>query len=509
MTVGLVGVGVDLARRRGPGRVLLVRAAASRARGSRRRRGRRTRAGRPARRGARGRAAHSSVPSASVPSSHARVELDGELGRLAGALEAALLGRRQDVRRRRRRARRRRPAARRPSRSRSAASAGPAGRSPGSWPPRGRSRPPRAGRRSRRAARAAGRGRGRTAGTGRRRRCRGRTSGAPRCAARRRRRSRGGRCGVSRSRSKAASGERPAGSSASTAARCAAVGGELGEDRLAAAVAEQVVVLVEADAGARRPGCRGRAAGSGPRRGRRSWSSSGPGSGRGRGPRKRRERERLIGHGTSSGTRSLRRRRWSRSAESCRLGVGRCGQAVGSRRRRRVRRRRARPGRVSASAARVAVDRRLDVGGGHAVVGHGADLAVGIFHHHDAARSERGEERRPVALDLEQDEVRADPRRGRAGRGVGWAVPPAATTPSISDSASARRRALAWSSARRSIMPSGPSRQGDQPGRGEDAGLAHPATDHLAGAARAPDEVARTDDDRADRAGERPSTGRT
>ena len=51
-------------------------------------------------------------------------------------------------------------------------------------------------------------------------------------------------------------------------------------------------------------------------------------------------------------------------------------------------------------------------------------------------------------------------------------------------------------------MPSGPSRQGDQPGRREDPGLAHPAADHLPGAARAPDDVAPADDDRADRAGE-------
>ena len=37
-------------------------------------------------------------------------------------------------------------------------------------------------------------------------------------------------------------------------------------------------------------------------------------------------------------------------------------------------------------------------------------------------------------------------------------------------------------------MPSGPSRQRDQPGRREDAGLAHPATDQLARPSRAPDE---------------------
>ena len=49
---------------------------------------------------------------------------------------------------------------------------------------------------------------------------------------------------ISRSRSNRASGESPAGSRASTAARCARSSCELADDRLAAAVAEQVVVLV-------------------------------------------------------------------------------------------------------------------------------------------------------------------------------------------------------------------------------------------------------------------------
>ena len=61
-------------------------------------------------------------------------------------------------------------------------------------PPRGASARLRGDRRSRPAARRAGRGRARTAGTGRRRPCRAPAIGAPRCAARRPRRSRGGRC---------------------------------------------------------------------------------------------------------------------------------------------------------------------------------------------------------------------------------------------------------------------------------------------------------------------------
>ena len=54
----------------------------------------------------------------------------------------------------------------------------------------------------------------------------------------------------SRSRSKRASARAPAGSSASTRGEVVAFGGELGKDRLAASVAEQVVVLVETDGGA-------------------------------------------------------------------------------------------------------------------------------------------------------------------------------------------------------------------------------------------------------------------
>ena len=54
----------------------------------------------------------------------------------------------------------------------------------------------------------------------------------------------------SRSRSNDAVGDRPAGSIASTAARCARSASSSAEDGLAAAVAEQVVVLVQAERGA-------------------------------------------------------------------------------------------------------------------------------------------------------------------------------------------------------------------------------------------------------------------
>ena len=137
-----------------------------------------------------------------------RVELDRDLGGLGGALEAALLGAGQDAVAGRDELVEEGRQVARPCRSRSAASAGPAGRSPGSSPPRDRCRRPRAGRRSRPAARRAARGRARTAGRGRRRPCRARTTVAPRSAGRRCRRSRGGGCG---SRGRARSGPRRTG----------------------------------------------------------------------------------------------------------------------------------------------------------------------------------------------------------------------------------------------------------------------------------------------------------
>ena len=75
-------------------------------------------------------------------------------------------------------------------------------------------------------------------------------------------------------------------------------------------------------------------------------------------------------------------------------------------------------------------------------------------------------------------------------------------TPGIDARASASRRALAWSSASRSIIPVGSVAQGDQPGRGDDPGLAHPAAHQLAGATGAGDERGVADDERSDRAGQ-------
>ena len=58
-------------------------------------------------------------------------------------------------------------------------------------------------------------------------------------------------------------------------------------------------------------------------------------------------------------------------------------------------------------------------------------------------------------------------------------------------------------------MPSRAVLERDEPGRRDDARLAHAAAEQLPGAVRAADERARPDDDRADRAAEALSTGRT
>ena len=93
-------------------------------------------------------------------------------------------------------------------------------------------------------------------------------------------------------------------------------------------------------------------------------------------------------------------------------------------------------------------------------------------------------------------------RSGSSGPGAGWAVPPAATMPSIAGQGLGQAAGVGVVLGEAVDHPVRAVGQGDEAGRGEDPGLAHPATDHLAGPARAPDDVARPDDDRADRAGE-------
>ena len=343
----------------------------------------------------------------------ARVQLDGDLGRLARALEAALLGGRQDVRRRPRRV-----SSKKVGSSRRGLDLDPLpepdlrDRSRGSSIPRGRWRSPRAGRRSRRAARGAARGRGRTAGTGCRRRGRARTSDAPRCGGRPRRRSPGGRCGArararSAPRRRAPPGRSPRPRRGARDPRPARRGQPPGSRRRAG----------RRPGGARAtcpgPGCRGRAAEArldevveARRRAARATPRA-PGAGAARQVVARSSGCDLRRAGRAARVDSWRGAARSRSRPS-RDPCGRSGWCG--------HRHRAGLGERGPRGSRS----RLDVGGGHPIVGHGADLPVGIFHHHDIPRPQRGEECRPVALDPEDDEVRAHASRvQRSGRRLG------------------------------------------------------------------------------------------
>ena len=134
-------------------------------------------------------------------------------------------------------------------------------------------------------------------------------------------------------------------------------------------------------------------------------------------------------------------------------------------------------------------------------MGHGANLSVRILHHQDISRSQCSQEGRAVALHLEQDEVRPDaPRIQGAGRRL--------CRPAGSHDPLHRAQCLGQSAGVRVVLhqprdhPVRAIREGHQPGCGEDPGLAHPAADQLAGATGAPDDIARTDEHRADRAGQ-------
>ena len=136
------------------------------------------------------------------------------------------------------------------------------------------------------------------------------------------------------------------------------------------------------------------------------------------------------------------------------------------------------------------------------IVGHGTHLPVGIFHHLDVSRSERGQECRPVALDAEDHEVRADaPRIERTGRGLRR---PTGRDDAIEPGQRLREPAgvgvVLGQALDHAVRAVG---EGHQAGRGQDPGLAHAATDHLARASGAPDDLARPDDHRSDRTGER------
>ena len=164
----------------------------------------------------------------------------------------------------------------------------------------------------------AARGRGRTAGTGCRRRGRARTSGAPRAGGRRCRRWSRRTLWISRSRSKRASADSAGRVDAPRPRRGARAPRRARPGPLAAAVAQQVVVLVQARAPCRAPGCRGRAGRSAPRRGRRTRRRAGPGAAAARGAGAARQ---VVGR--SSGW-NLRR-----AGNAARIGVGGPGRGRG------------------------------------------------------------------------------------------------------------------------------------------------------------------------------------
>ena len=134
-------------------------------------------------------------------------------------------------------------------------------------------------------------------------------------------------------------------------------------------------------------------------------------------------------------------------------------------------------------------------------MGHGAHLSVWIFHHLDVACSQGREERRPVALDPEQDEV--GPHAARVEAPVAGLRRPARRNDAVH-----LREGLGQPSGVGVVLCEALDhavwsvRQRDDAGGCEDPGLAHPATDHLACPPRSPDHVAPPDDDRPDRAGQ-------
>ena len=442
----------------------------------------------------------SSVPSASVPSSQVPYSSTATLAastarssrrRSAGARTPSAGG--HDLVEERRQLGRR-------SRSRCPARAGPAG-------PVARVRDrlevgrarPRGGRRSPRAARRAARGRGRTAGTGRRRSRRGPSE----------RRSQMRRTSVSKMAAAdvvelevalepGGRATAPAGSSASTAARCARSASSSARTASRPPSPSSSSCVVEARGTCRGPGCRDE-----PPEARldevvEARRRADPRSGGRRGSRQAgtvvvvvRASGSWCGRRCAAGRRGggrSRVRRWRRPV------AGAAGAAS-----------------VSASAVARRVDDRVDVVGRHVVVGDGADLTVRIFHHQDVPRSERGEERaRGRARPGRATKLVATRPGSRRSAASGWAMPPGARMPS--------------SPARRLGQPPGvgvvlgqavdhPVRavlQRDQTGRREDPDLAHPATDAAcARAARGQMTSRRADDDRADRAAEALATGRT
>ena len=146
----------------------------------------------------------------------------------------------------------------------------------------------------------------------------------------------------------------------------------------------------------------------------------------------------------------------------------------------------------------------IDVGCGHAVVGHGAHRAVRVLDHQDTARAEGLQEGGPArqpAAHAKDDEVGEDAARvqrsgGRLGQTTGGFDAGHRGQPFGQAAGVGVVLGQACDGAVRAVA------QGDQPGRGQDADLAHAAADELAAAAGAGDEVAAAHHHRSDRAGQ-------
>jgi hypothetical protein len=124
-----------------------------------------------------------------------------------------------------------------------------------------------------------------------------------------------------------------------------------------------------------------------------------------------------------------------------------------------------------------------------------------IFHHQDVPRTKRVEERGPIPGDLEQDEVRPNPRRIKA---AGLRLGDVASRLDPVDAGEGLRETPGigvvlgkpFDHSGRSVA------QRHETRRREHSNLAHPAADELASTARPPDEGPVPDHDRSDRAGQ-------
>ena len=126
------------------------------------------------------------------------------------------------------------------------------------------------------------------------------------------------------------------------------------------------------------------------------------------------------------------------------------------------------------------------------MMGRGSNLTVGIFHHQDVPCTDRGDEGRAVTIHLEQHEIRRYARGvkaagGRLG-GAAGAHDAVHVGEGIGESTGVGMVVgKAVDHAGRAVL------QGDQPGRGKDPGLAHAATDELAGPPCPGDDLTRSD----------------